>query len=102
MSAYEISISEKEGRDELTCKGSLIINHIEKIYAELREKLKFDKAMTVVIDNPESIDITFVQLVISLKKTFAEKGLEFTVKSSLKDDMVQLISKAGLNKDLNI
>ncbi len=99
---YDINVSEKDGNCVLTCKGNLIINNIEKIYAELRDQLHFDMPLVVNIDSPEAIDITFIQLVVSLRKTYEKKGLNVSVNSKLNDDMVELIAKAGLNKELNI
>ncbi len=87
---------------ELTCSGNLIINHIEKIYAELQESLSCDQPISIVIDNPENLDMTFVQLVLAIKKSVLEKGKTFTIKTTIKDDLKLLVEKAGLEKELNI
>lgn len=100
--AYTIAISDSDSQSELKFSGNLIINHIEKIYAELKEKLTIDKPISVVIDNPENMDITFVQMLLSIKKACTEASKEFKVTTVLKDDLKQLIEKAGLNKELNI
>lgn len=100
MSAYKIGLNEKDGRKELHFSGSLIINNIEKLYAELQELLIIDKPISIYIDNPDNIDITFIQLVVSIKKSCLEKKIDVKIISSLKDDYRQLIEKAGLIKEI--
>lgn len=102
MSAYTIKIADNKGITELTCKGNLIINNIEKIYAELQETLTTDNDVNVVIDDPENLDITFVQLVLAIRKSVLSRGHAFSIKTKLKDDLKQLIAKAGLDKEINI
>lgn|SRR5574344_2035509 len=97
---YDIHLSEKDGTETVKFSGQLIINHIEKIYAELNEKLKFDCPLVVVIDNPENIDITFIQLVISLRKLWSECNLAFSIKAEVKSEHMQLIEKAGLQTQI--
>lgn len=97
MSTYAIQQVEKDGINEIHFSGSLIINHIAKIYEDLKGIVTKDKQYSLFIDNPESLDITFVELVISLKKSFKE----LKVTSTLKDDILQLLTKNGLDKELN-
>jgi hypothetical protein len=96
MSRYAIQHSKKEGVIEIHASGNLIINHIEKIHADLRGIITADDSVTICIDDPENIDITFVQEVISIRKTVLSRGKEFKVTATLKDDLSQLIEKAGL------
>jgi hypothetical protein len=81
---------------EVHLSGNLIINHIEKIHAELQGILTMEQPISMFIDDPDNIDITFVQEVISIRKTLFENGKEFKVNTTLKDDLSQLIEKAGL------
>ena len=97
MSTYAIQQVEKDSITEIHFSGSLIINHIAKIYEDLKGIVTKDKQYSLFIDNPESLDITFVELVISLKKSFKE----LKVTSTLKDDILQLLTKNGLDKELN-
>ncbi len=96
MSSYSIQHSEKDGEMEVHLSGNLIINHIEKIHAELQGILTMEQPISMFIDDPDNIDITFVQEVISIRKTLFENGKEFKVNTTLKDDLSQLIEKAGL------
>lgn len=98
---YQIVAADKQGTMEVKFSGNLIINHIEKITEEMRELITPEQPVSFIIDNPENLDITFIQLVISVKRMWKEKGSEFHVKSELKDDLKQLIAKAGLDRELN-
>lgn len=85
----------------VTFSGNLIINHIEKIYEEMQELITPEQPVTFIIDNPDNLDITFVQMIISVKRLWKEKGSEFHIKAELKDDLKQLLAKAGLERELN-
>ena len=96
MSSYAIQHTTKDGVVELHCSGNLIINHIAKIHAELQGILTMEESVSMFIDNPDNIDITFVQEIISIRKTLKAKGKDFKITTTLKDDLSQLIEKAGL------
>ncbi len=103
MSAYSIKVSYKENDEiELVCSGNLIINNIEKIYEELREQLTCQQPTSIIIDNPENLDTTFVQLCFAVRKSVLENGKEFKIKTTIKDDLKTLVLKAGLEKQLNL
>jgi len=98
---YTIAAADKQGTMEVKFGGNLIINHIEKIYEEMQELITPEQPVTFIIDNPDNLDITFVQMVIAVKHLWKAKGKEFHVKTELKDDLKQLMAKAGLESELN-
>lgn len=98
---FSIAAADKQGTMTVTFSGNLIINHIEKIYEEMQELITPEQPVTFIIDNPDNLDITFVQMIISVKRLWKEKGSEFHVKTELKDDLKQLIAKVGLERELN-
>lgn len=100
--AYSIGVSEEGGRKTLTFGGDLTINHIDKIVEEVRAKVGEPADTTVVVDNPGNIDMTFMQLTLSLGRTCREAGKQFEVKSTLKDDLAVLVRKAGLAKEFGL
>ena len=67
----------------------------------MQELITPEQPVTFIIDNPDNLDITFVQMIISVKRLWKEKGSEFHVKTELKDDLKQLIAKVGLERELN-
>ena len=100
-STYSIAASEKDGKKELKFSGSLIINHIEKITAEVKQHLSPLTNISVIIDNPENIDMTFIQMLISVSNACKAQGKTFEVQTTLKDDLKLLVEKAGLVNILN-
>lgn len=96
MSSYVIQHTKNGGVMEIHMSGNLIINHIEKIHAELQGILTMEESVKMYVDDPENVDITFIQEIISIRKTLVGKGLEFKIETKLKDDLSQLIEKAGL------
>lgn len=100
MKEYKIEIFEKKEGAEIHFSGNLIINNIEKIVEEIRENVSMERGYTLFIDNPENIDITFIQLIISIRKQIEANGNKLAVKATLKDDVRQLIQKAGLENTI--
>lgn len=101
-SVYTLEASADGATKVLKFGGDLVINHIDKMVAQLRQELAEPQDLSVVVADPSNIDMTFIQLVIALKKTAAENGKKFELKTTLKDDLKELVVKAGLDKELNI
>lgn len=98
---YSISVTDQADVRELKFSGDLIINHIENIYGELQELITPEQSVTFILDNPNNIDITFLQLIESVRNTWAEHGKEFKIQTTLADDLKQLVAKAGLEANMN-
>ncbi len=81
--------------------GQLIINHIEKIVEVVKSGLKTDKDLQIEIDNPESVDVTFIQLVLALKATLAANGKATNINAELKPEVQALIKNSGFQYVLN-
>lgn len=92
---FKIKFSDGGDSQNITFSGVLVINHIEKIITSAKEQLNFDKSLEVVVDECDNIDITFIQFLIALQKSWMQRGLEFSVKANIKDDLVRLIENAG-------
>ena len=92
---FNIQFSTEANLQVVSFSGQLAINHIEKIISNAKEQLDFDQSLEVVIEDCENIDITFVQFLIALQKTWLQKGLDFSVKASVKEELVRLIENAG-------
>lgn len=81
---------------EIEISGDLIINHIEKIKVELDSVIDFSKDLVLKLDNPSSLDITFIQLVLSLKRSFQKNEKKLTFMGSFNDEISGLLTNAGL------
>lgn len=98
---YKIDIKDTGDEKKIVFSGSLIINYIEKIYDEIKETINEMKPLSIEISNPDNIDITFVQLIVSIKKTYSKAGVSLNVDAELKDDIIQLLDNSGLKNELN-
>jgi|ADurb_Cas_01_Slu_FD_contig_31_215893_length_3525_multi_6_in_0_out_0_4 hypothetical protein len=92
---FNINFSDGGEIQKITFSGLLVINHIEKIIDSAKEKISFDKSIEIEISDCENIDITFIQFLIALQKTWLQAGLEFSVKAVIKDDLIRLVENAG-------
>jgi hypothetical protein len=92
---FEVKIKSKPDQVTLKFSGNLVINYIEDIVKEVKESIDLSKPVHFDIANPENIDLTFIQLVLSVQKTCINKNIGFTVSAKLKDDMKLLLTNAG-------
>lgn len=99
MSSYSVEVAEIDGVKQVRLSGSIIINHIEKIYDELKEQITPEDAVDVVVENPENVDITFVQLILSMKSAWKASGKHLTISTTLPEDLTALLAKAGISID---
>lgn len=92
---FSIQYSVSENLQLLSFSGQLVINHIEKIVGHVKERLDYGKSVEILVEACENMDITFIQFLVALQKTWMQKGLEFSVRSTVKEDLVRLIENAG-------
>lgn len=92
---FNIQFSKDANLQVVSFSGQLVINHIEKIIDSAKEHLDFDKSVEVVVEDCGNIDITFIQFLIALQKTWMQNGLEFSVKASVKEELIRLVENAG-------
>ncbi len=92
---FNIQFSKGANLQVVSFSGQLVINHIEKIIDNAKEHLDFDKSVEVVVEDCGNIDITFIQFLIALQKTWMQNGLEFSVKASVKEELIRLVENAG-------
>lgn len=94
---YSIEIKKEKDVNLLLITGDLIINYITKIKKSITEVIDENNGLKMKITNPSSMDITFIQLVSSLKETFENKNLKFSVEGTFNEDIYSLILNAGCN-----
>lgn len=101
-SVYSLTVAADGGKKTFTFGGDLVINHIDKMVAEVRDALPEPADVSVVVANPSNIDMTFLQLVVAMRHSCAGAGKTFEVRAELKDDLRELVAKAGLEKELGL
>ncbi|MBR8537044.1 STAS domain-containing protein [Carboxylicivirga sediminis] len=98
---YTVLIDELPEKTMMRFSGQLIINHIEKITATVKNGLISDKDLQIEVDNPESVDVTFIQLLLALKATLSANGKKVEVNAELSEDIKKLILNSGFQYVLN-
>ncbi len=101
-SIYSLAVTQEGDRRQLKFAGDLVINHIDKMTAEVKDALPSPVDTTVVIDNPSNVDMTFIQLLIAIRRATTEAGKTFEVKTTINDDLKDLLAKSGLDKQMGL
>ncbi|MFW6327389.1 MAG: hypothetical protein ACOC2F_03675, partial [Bacteroidota bacterium] len=81
--------------------GQLTINYIHKIKESVNSQIDFSRSISVVVDNPDNLDITFLQLLQSLKVTAELNKRQFSVAAKLPNELESLVSNSGFSDLLN-
>nr|WP_319400366.1 hypothetical protein [uncultured Carboxylicivirga sp.] len=98
---YKVQYDELPEKNILRFSGQLIINYIESITEIVKDKLTTSKDLDIQVEDPDAVDVTFIQLLFSIKKTFDVAGTNVTVTSELKEEVKTLIGNSGFNYLLN-
>lgn len=101
-SIYSLSITDDNGKKHLKFSGDLVINHIDKMTAEVKDALPQPVDTIVTIDNPDNVDMTFIQLLIAIQRSTRQANKSFELHTTLKDDIKELLQKAGLDSVMGL
>ena len=97
----EISIRLKEHgkkedkRVEVFIEGEFSIGYTERVKDKLLEIMEQYDKIDVKVQNLENIDLSAIQILLSLKKSLPSDKFKLTV--VLRDDLKPIIEHAGLN-----
>ena len=95
MENYAVKCNNKKGLTEIVFSGQLVINNIEKIIENVRTNLKKVNTRKFIVKDVENVDLTFVQMLYSLKKSGEKEGIESTLSISVSDDLQKLLTSSG-------
>jgi anti-anti-sigma regulatory factor len=98
---FQVQVKEINEGLKLIFNGQLTIAHIQKIKEDVGEKVDFKKDLFIEVDNPENLDITFLQLLQSMKTTAEAHKRQFSVSATLPNELESLVSNAGFSDLLN-
>lgn len=93
MNNYQIKHikSTKDQAEQLILSGELSFNHILQIKDELMGYKDINSEMILHIKDIDILDLSFIQLLISLKK----QNPHFSIRLESNDDFKELISESG-------
>lgn len=92
---FQVQVKDTRDGIKLNFSGQLTIAHIQQIKDDVGKKVDFNKDIEVEVDNPENLDITFLQLLQSLKITTEANKRQFSVSATLPNELKSLVSNAG-------
>jgi len=96
MSKYLVQLSKPENghTDKLILSGELSINHIDLIKDEIENLIDVDKPYNFTVKNAEIIDMSLIQLLLSLKNLNPKNSIHLV----LNDEMMGLIDVSGFKE----
>lgn len=77
-------------------KGNLTIRHFDALL-QIAKELETSTVQTLLIDSPEEIDLTAIQLVWSISSSRRAKGQTLKVGMALADNDIALLRACGLS-----
>ncbi len=78
-------------------EGELNLYSAEKIKAKLIEAMKDFKELDIHVRNVEEIDISFLQLLVSMSKAMKTGGKKLSINMEVDDEMQGLLQRSGFN-----
>jgi len=98
---YSVQIKEEGDNQLLIFSGQLTINYIQNIKDAIGAEIDFSRDIEVKLDNPGNLDITFLQLLESIRSTLKLKQRKFSASASLSEELLSLISNSGFSELVN-
>lgn len=99
---FNIEYKSNKGELDIILSGQLTIVSIKKITESVKTQLNNKaKKVSITVNDVENIDLTFVQLLQSIKNSGVKNGFEVEVSLKLPDDLSSLIKNAGFGSFLN-
>jgi ABC-type transporter Mla MlaB component len=98
--SYKIVHKKKDGGIDLVFSGQLTINNIEKITTEIKTILEKPTAINIQVKEVENLDLTFVQLIYSIKNSGKKNNFKVTLSVSLSEELKSLVANAGFDSFL--
>lgn len=102
VSRRETTVSKKEKRAEnpgikRMVLSELTVQTIEKTKAALDEALNNKTEVEIIAENVESIDLSYIQLILSLNKTYNGEKVTFKFKGDVPGDLRNLLDSTGFS-----
>lgn len=99
---FNIEYKSNQGELDIILSGQLTIVSIKKITESVKAQLNNKpKKVSITVNDVENIDLTFVQLLQSIKNSGVKNGFEIEASLELPDDLSSLIKNAGFGSFLN-
>lgn len=88
-------------QENLVIQGRLTIENIQDIKTKLQEAVANFQNIQIYVEQVEAIDLTFLQLLYSLKRSFSETSKNISFNLMLSDENKTLLRQSGLESLLS-
>lgn len=83
-------------------EGELSLRYINEIREEIKSAIRGAKNLKMIIRNADMIDLSFLQLVISLQKTYEIEKNKISVEFDVDQENRELLTNSGFKELLKI
>lgn len=94
-SDYKLLITSNESDTEIEISGELTISNSKNIYSQLIEVSNSEHNIRIIIKEPVTLDLSFVQILVSFLKTRKNNGRITHITNDLSDLTKSLLAKTG-------
>lgn len=104
MKNAEVIFLSGEGGDKslkVVLKGELTIKNTDEIREQVLAKIKDFYIVEIQTEEVNTIDLTFYQFLISMKKLFQKTGKKVSIYLIIPESCEELLKNAGLDINLN-
>ena len=91
---YIIIVKQKKDKTQIVIEGNLGMKNIEKLKTQLETLLNKDFELEIIVKKVTDVDLSFLQLLLSINKVFKNK---MNVDMSLSQELENLVSSSGFN-----
>jgi ABC-type transporter Mla MlaB component len=92
---FNIDYKKNNGELTIVFSGQLTISSVKKITESLKANIENPEKVLISVKDVENLDLTFVQLIQSIKNSGKKNGYEVSVSMKLPEDLSSLLVNGG-------
>lgn len=93
---YKVKLNRNNARTDLILDGNLTIRTIAELKKGFQKAISKKKDILIDLTNGKEFDLTFLHLLLSLKKTIKDRDLNVNIKNKLPQPYTDLIYNSGM------
>lgn len=79
-------------------EGALTIQHVMEIKQDIEQRINKTSPLHISLKKVTQLDLSFLQLLLALKKNYSSHGLSMQIHMELEQDLRQLIQISGFQQ----
>ncbi|MCD6566960.1 MAG: hypothetical protein J7K53_13565 [Bacteroidales bacterium] len=101
---YSITTEKDENTNTMSVivEGELSLRYISEIREDIKSAIRDAKNLKMIISNADMIDLSFLQLVISLQNTYRNRKDLFSIEFEIDQEKRDLLINSGFKELLKI